>query len=84
MRLEEIAGLRIHDLRQDEETRPWFFDVHPHGVRSVKTASSIRKVPVHPELERIGLLLYRQSVAAEQSAKAASARSAHSHPYGPP
>ena len=78
MRLEEIAGLRIHDLRQDEETRRWFFDVHPHGGRSVKTASSIRTVPVHPELERIGLLLYRQSVAAEQSAKAASARSAHS------
>jgi integrase len=62
MRLEEIAGLRVRDLRQDEETGRWVFDVSLDGGRSVKTASSIRKVPVHPELERIGLLLYRQSL----------------------
>src|SRR5207237_1081903 len=61
MRLEEIAGLRLRDLAQDEETGRWFFDVKPNGERSVKTASSIRKVPVHPELVRIGLLRYRQS-----------------------
>jgi integrase len=62
MRLEEIAGLRLRDLSQDEETGRWVFDVNPRSGRSVKTASSIRKVPVHPELERIGLLRYRQSL----------------------
>jgi integrase len=60
MRLEEIAGLRLMDLGQDEETGRWVFDVTPKGGRSVKTASSIRKVPVHPELLRTGLLRYRQ------------------------
>lgn len=62
MRLDEIAGLRLQDLCQDEETGRWVFDVNPRGGRSVKTASSIRKVPVHPELERLGLLRYRQSL----------------------
>ena len=65
VRLEEIAGLRVRDLHQDEDTGAWVFDLNPEGGRSVKTASSIRKVPVHPELERIGLLRYHQSVAKE-------------------
>jgi integrase len=65
MRLEEIAGLRLQDLCQDEETRRWVFDINPRGGRSVKTASSIRKVPVHPELQRIGLLDYRQALIAQ-------------------
>jgi integrase len=63
MRLEEIAGLRLRDLCQDEQTGAWVFDVHERGGREVKTAASIRKVPVHSELERIGLLRYRHSVA---------------------
>jgi integrase len=63
MRLEEMAGLWLEDLRQDEETGSWFFDVTQLGDRrQVKTASSIRKVPVHSELVRIGLLRYRQSL----------------------
>lgn len=65
MRLEEIAGLRLQDLRQDEETGQWYFDVvNRPGERTVKTASSIRKVPVHPELVRIGLLRYRSALPA--------------------
>jgi hypothetical protein len=62
MRLEEIVGLRVRDLCQDEHTGAWVFDVHERGGREVKTASSLRKAPVHPELERIGLLRYRQSL----------------------
>lgn len=60
MRLEEIAQLRICDLQQDEETGRWFFDVSRSGGRTTKTISSIRLVPVHKELVRIGLLRYRQ------------------------
>jgi len=63
MRLAEIAGLKLRDLCQDQQTGAWVFDVHERGGRDVKTASSIRMVPVHPELDRIGLLRYRQSVA---------------------
>ncbi len=67
MRLSEMAGLLIGDLRRDEETGRWFFDVRPNSERSVKNASSIRRVPVHRELERIGLLRYRESLSAKGS-----------------
>ena len=60
MRLDEIAQLRICDLRRDDETGRWFFDVSRNGGRSPKTVSSIRHVPLHRELVRIGLLRYRQ------------------------
>jgi integrase len=62
MRLDEIAQLRICDLKQDEETSRWYFSVDRSGGRSTKTASSIRSVPVHRELIRVGLLHYRQSL----------------------
>jgi integrase len=58
----EIAQLRVGDLKQDPETGIWFFDISTEGGRTIKTASSRRKVPLHPELERLGLLRYRQSL----------------------
>ena len=58
----ELAQLRIEDLRQDPETSLWFFDIGTEGGRSIKTASSRRKVPVHPHLVSVGLLRYRQSL----------------------
>lgn len=61
MRLEEMAGLRVCDLRTDDATSRWFFDVTPDSGRTVKTSSSIRAVPVHPLLIRAGLLMYRQA-----------------------
>jgi integrase len=64
MRLDEIAQLRLCDLRQDDDTGRWFFDVGRTGGRSTKTFSSIRYIPVHRELERIGLLRYRNSLIA--------------------
>ena len=64
MRLSEMAGLLIRDLRQDEETGRWLFDVNHEVGNSVKNASSIRHVPVHRELERIGLLRYRDGLLA--------------------
>jgi integrase len=62
MRLDEIAQLRICDLRQDEDTRRWYFDIDRTGGRSTRTASSIRHVPLHRELKRIGPLKYRDSL----------------------
>lgn len=72
MRLDEIAQLRICDLRQDGESHRWFFDVDRSGGRSTKTSSSVRQVPVHGELERIGLLRYRQSLLDQHSDAASS------------
>ncbi|MBB4261400.1 MULTISPECIES: site-specific integrase [unclassified Bradyrhizobium] len=62
MRLDEIAQLRICDLRKDEDTKRWYFDIDRTGGRSTKTNSSIRHVPLHRELKRIGLLKYREAL----------------------
>jgi integrase len=62
MRLDEIAQLRICDLRQDDDTKRWYFDIDRTGGRSTKTSSSIRHVPLHRELKRIGLLKYREAL----------------------
>ncbi|MFK5599782.1 DUF6538 domain-containing protein [Methylobacterium sp. HMF5984] len=58
----ELAQLRVADLAQDEETGVWHIAIGTDGGRNIKTASSRRKVPLHPALEGIGLLRYRQSL----------------------
>jgi len=47
-RLEEVAGLRVKDIRTDDGVT--FFAFEPHSERGLKTDSSRRNVPVHPEL----------------------------------
>lgn len=64
----ELAQLRVQDLAKDPETSLWFFDIGTGGGRSIKTASSRRRVPLHPELERLGLLRYREGLAAANRA----------------
>src|SRR5205807_142743 len=58
-RLEEAAGLRVSDLRTEEAIACFVFE--PHDARRLKTASSRRKVAVHPELIRLGLEDYARS-----------------------
>lgn len=65
-RLEEIAQLRISDVLtlayQDgaAEREAWFIRIAPveEASRRLKTLASERYVPVHPELERLGLIRY--------------------------
>ena len=61
MRLGEVAGLQAQDLREVHGV--WIFDVHEHGDKQLKTASSKRQVPIHDTLIHLGLLKYHQSVA---------------------
>ncbi len=59
-RLGELAPLRVPDVQQDADTKIYYFtirEVEEHGKR-VKTTSSIRTVPIHPELIRLGFLEY--------------------------
>jgi integrase len=58
-RLEEVAGLRVSDLRQEEGIP--CFDLVPTSDRRLKTSSSRRKVAIHPELIRLGLEDYARS-----------------------
>lgn len=69
-RLEEIAGLRVDDLMELEfeadgaDKTAWFFRFSPYPLdnRRLKNDGSERTVPIHPELIRLGLLRYRETV----------------------
>jgi integrase len=66
----EIAQLRISDVRQGE-SQIWYFDFTNEGEeQNLKTASSVRSVPIHAELIRLGLL---EVVSARAKSQAASA-----------
>jgi integrase len=60
MRLEEIARLRVCDLRQEQGV--WVFDVNGQGDKKLKTPHSRRLVPVHPDLVWRGLLQYHEKL----------------------
>src|SRR5881394_3929749 len=56
----EYDGLRVSDVREDSDTRVplmWFIRDTKAG-RRLKTKSSERVVPVHPQLIEIGFLNY--------------------------
>lgn len=61
-RISELAQLGIDDLRQTKEAG-WVLAIHEEGKdQSVKNEYSVRTVPVHPELIRLGLADYWQAV----------------------
>jgi len=51
-RLAEVIGLRQQDVGEQEGIA--YLDIRPHAQRSLKTKASRRRVPVHPELLRLG------------------------------
>lgn len=51
MRLGELLSLQRRDVLQEE-------GVHYFNIRRAKTDAGVRKVPVHPELIRCGLMTY--------------------------
>lgn len=66
-RLEELADLYRHDIKDDGDTP--YLDIRAHHERKdghkrrLKTTPSERKVPVHPEVLRMGFLAYVERVA---------------------
>lgn len=57
-RLAEIAGLRVADIETIEGVP--IINIRPHEGRDLKTSSSIRRVPIHSELIRMGFLQFAQ------------------------
>jgi integrase len=56
-RLNEIGQLKVSDIQESEGV--WFFRITNRGEgQSLKVRGSRRRVPVHPELARLGLLKY--------------------------
>lgn len=61
-RLEELGQALVSDIRQ--EGGVWFLDINEVDEgKSLKTKSSRRKVPLHPELIRCGFLGYVRELA---------------------
>ena len=56
MRTNEIAQLLVEDIIKKDNV--WLINVDETKDKSVKTSSSIRKVPVHPTLVSLGFLDY--------------------------
>lgn len=54
LRQEEICQLHVVDVLQQDGI--WFFDINEKGARKLKNRSAARRVPLHGELIRLGLL----------------------------
>ena len=61
MRLNEICQLNTRDIAQDAETGVWYFHIETSDgdEKMIKSASARRKIPLHGELIKLGLLDYR-------------------------
>jgi integrase len=62
-RLEELGQLRMADMREEEGVH--FLAIEGGNGKRIKTRSSRRRIPIHPELVRRGLLAF---VARQRSA----------------
>ena len=60
-RLEEFAQLRREDVKCAAGV--WYLHIHGAGGRQIKNDQSARRVPLHPELERLGFLQYVRDTA---------------------
>lgn len=61
-RREEVAQLLVSDLELDEQSGSWCMAIRPGEGKSLKTASSRRRVPLHDDLLALGLLEYRNNL----------------------
>ncbi len=62
----EIAQLAVSDVRQQHGHWIMHITEEGEGDKSVKTAGSMRVVPVHPELQRLGFLTYHTAMKARR------------------
>ena len=56
MRTNEMCQLRLSDLKKVDKI--WFMFVEDSENTKVKTESSIRKIPLHPQLIELGVIYY--------------------------
>ncbi len=63
-RLNELAGLRVADVREERSIR--YLDLIDHPGRRLKTPAAVRKVPVHPELMAAGFGQYLEHVRGQE------------------
>ena len=56
----ELCQLLSSDIRQEPATSLWYIDINEDDDKHVKTDSSPRQVPIHPELERLKFVEFAQ------------------------
>lgn len=54
MRLGEICGLEVEDVRSEDGI--WYFDIKENEFRRLKNKDSKRRVPIHQDLVELGFL----------------------------
>lgn len=61
-RRNEIAALLVNDVRQDQETSIWYFNIadEEEEGKDLKTEAARRIVPIHPKLIELGFIDYWQ------------------------
>lgn len=60
-RLGELCQLYVKDIKQQDSI--WYFDINrDEEDKSTKTASSVRKIPLHPTIIRLGFIEYVEHV----------------------
>ncbi|MEN6541795.1 site-specific integrase [Parvibaculum sp.] len=59
-RLEEFAQLVRSDIRLEGSI--WYFDINDEDGKQVKNEQSKRRVPIHPEVLKLGFLVYLNEV----------------------
>lgn len=67
MRQEEICQLHVEDVREAEGI--FYFDLNDRPPRKLKNGTAVRKVPVHKDLIRLGLLDHVTACRREEEAR---------------
>jgi integrase len=65
----ELCQLLVSDVRRDPTTSIWYLDINDEGDKRLKTESSRRQVPLHPELERMNFLEFVEGAKGNQESK---------------
>lgn len=60
LRQEEICQMRIEDIREEDGIH--YFDINSRPPRGLKNKNAVRRVPIHDELIRLGLLDHVEEV----------------------
>jgi integrase len=58
MRLEEIAQLRVKDIKTEQGSGIHYIDINREGGKAVKTNIGVRRIPIHDTLIRLGFMDY--------------------------
>lgn len=62
-RMEEILQLKADDVQKEEETGIAYFNIHGDHGNFLKTVHSRRRVPIHDELIKLGILKFAVAAA---------------------